>query len=496
MQASARVVETIDLPTTGAASVVGGPPGAPSPRPRIPQRAIEIVGIVIGIALVAAVARAADLSNDEFWSLAAGQWMLAHHAFMGLDPFSYTESHRRWVTDEWGSEIVLASLFRAFGNAAYGLYAIVLGGLCLVTSAAYARALGARGGRVVVVVILLAVGIAGIVAGDRGLDFSLVWLPLELLLLAKGRANPRWLVLLPVLCLLWVNTHGSILLGLFVLAVELGWSLIPERFVQRIGGIHQSPFTGSLALALLGSVLAACITPYGPGLLAYDAAVSRNSQIARLIDEWGPPNFHSVMTLLVYCIPLAVLVACIWTRRLPLLEVSLGVVLFVEAMQTQRLAVYLVIVAAGLAATLPAPAPWGARARLWAGGGLVVLTVVILAIPAVPAGQVASSQPVAAFDYLSAHPGRIFTQYTWGDYSVARHRATFVDGRTDLFEGRVLGEFMAVMNLTTNPDPVLSSFHVAYVVWAPDTPLALYLDRDPRWHVVDRTAVALVFARR
>ncbi len=120
----------------------------------------------------------------------------------------------------------------------------------------------------------------------------------------------------------------------------------------------------------------------------------------------------------------------------------------------------------------------------------------ILAIPAVPAGQVASSQPVAAFNYLEAHPGRIFTQYTWGDYSVARHRATFVDGRTDLFEGKVLTEFMAVTNLTTNPDPVLSGSHVAYVVWAPHTPLALYLARDPRWHVVDRTPVALVFARR
>ena len=73
-------------------------------------------------------------------------------------------------------------------------------------------------------------------AGDRGLDFSLVWLPLELLLLTKARADPRWLLLLPLLCLLWVNTHGSILLGLFVLAVELGWSLIPERLVRRIGG--------------------------------------------------------------------------------------------------------------------------------------------------------------------------------------------------------------------------------------------------------------------
>jgi len=496
VQASAQVVETFDVPTTGAASARGGPPDPPTPRRRVPQRAIEIAGIVIGIALVATVARAHDLSNDEFWSLAAGQWMLAHHSFMGLDPFSYTESHHRWVTDEWGSEIALASLSRGFGNAAYSLYAIILGGLCLVASAAYARALGARGGRVAAIVLLLAVGIAGIAAGDRGLDFSLVWLPLELLVLTKARANPRWLLLLPVLCLLWVNTHGSILLGLLVLGVELGWSLIPERYVQRVGGLHQSAYTGSLALALLGSVIASCITPYGPGLLAYDFGVSRNGQIAQYISEWNSPNFHSVMTLLVYCVPLAVLVACVWTRRIPLLEGTVGVVLFVEALQTQRLAMYVMVVAVGLAATLPARAPWGTTARRWAGGGLLAATIVILAIPAVPAGSVAPSQPVAAFNYLSSQPGRIFTEYAWGDYSVARHRATFVDGRTDLFEGRVLTEFMEVTNLTTKPDPILSAYHVSYVVWAPDTPLSEYLAHDARWHVVHRTAVALVFARR
>ncbi len=501
MQASTQVVETVDVPSVAASMPVGAPPGPPVPpvpgrRRRVARSAIEAAGILIGIALVASVARAHSLSNDEFWSLAAGQWMVAHHAFMGLDPFSYTEAQRRWVTDEWGSELALAGLFRAFGNEAYSLYAVVLGGLCLVTSAVYARALGARGGRVVAIVLVLAVGIAGIVAGDRGLDFSLVWLPLELLLLTKARRDPRWLILVPVLCLFWVNTHGSILLGLVVLTVELGWSLIPAGVVRRIGGVQQSSSTGPLGLALLGSVLASCITPYGPGLLVYDVDVARNGQIAQYISEWNSPNFHSVMTLLVYCVPLAVLVACLWSRRIPLLEGTLGVLLFVEALQTQRLAVYLLIVAAGLAATLPARAPWGTTARRWAGGGLVALTIVVLAIPAVPAGSVASNQPVQAFDYLQSHPGRIFTEYTWGDYSVARHRATFVDGRTDLFEGRVLTEFMAVTNLTTNPDPVLSASHVSYVVWAPGTPLALYLGRDPRWHVVDRSAVALVFARR
>ncbi len=179
-----------------------------------------------------------------------------------------------------------------------------------------------------------------------------------------------------------------------------------------------------------------------------------------------------------------------------MLEGTLAAVLFVEALRTQRVVDYLMLVAVGLAATLPARPPWGTTARRWAGGGLVVLAIVILAVPSVPAGTVSPTLPVQAFDYMTSHPGRIFTEYTWGDYSIARHRATFVDGRTDLFEGNVLTEFFAITNLTTNPDPILAAYHVSYVVWAPGTPLAEYLSHDPRWHVVDRTTVALVFARR
>ena len=244
-------------------------------------------------------------------------------------------------------------------------------------------------------------------------------------------------------------------------------------------------------------MVASCITPYGPGLLAYDIDVSRNGQIAQYISEWNSPNFHSVMTLLVYCVPLAVLVACIWTRRIPLLEGSLGLVLFVEALPDRN----------GSPCTSwssppawPPPCRRGRRGARRPGAGRAVdwrpWPSSSWPSPRCRPGRWRRPSPSAAFNFLSAHPGRIFTEYTWGDYSVARHRATFVDGRTDLFEGQVLAEFMAVTNLTTNPDPVLSASHVSYVVWAPDTPLALYLAHDRRWHVVDRTSVALVFARR
>ena len=498
MQASVRAVETPAVSAAGAASVprIEFSPPPSTDRRRVPQRAIEWIGLVLGIGFVAAVALGHSLTNDEFWSLAAGQWMLAHHAIMGLDPFSYTEAHRRWVTDEWGSEVALAGLYRGFGAQAYSIYAVTLGSLSLLVTMAYARALGARGGRVAAIVLALAVGISAVVAGDRGLDFSLVWLPLELLVLTKARTNPRWLFVLPPLCILWVNTHGSVLIGLAVLAVELGWSLAPARVVSRVRGVGQSPHTGPLALAFVGSLVASCITPYGPGLLAYDLGVSTNGQIGKYISEWNSPDFHSPMVLLVYLVPLAVLVGCLLARRVPVLEGTLVALLFVDALRTQRLVDYLMIVAVGVASVLPVRRTWSTTARRWAGAGMLVGAVAILATPSVPAGTVAADQPVRAFDYLSGHPGRIFTEYTWGDYSIARHRATFADGRTDLFEGPVLTTFMAITNMTTNPEPVFTAYHVRYVVWAPNTPLSIYLSHDRRWHVVDRTSVALVFARR
>ena len=182
-------------------------------------------------------------------------------------------------------------------TAAYDVYAIVLGrAVPAWPPAAYARALGARGGRVVAIVLLLAVGIAGVVAGDRGLDFSLVWLPLELLVLTKARTNPAGCCPPPALCVAWVNTHGSILIGLLVLGVELGLVAGPGpagRPHRRRAPVARTPVRWRWPC--WASLAASCITPYGPGLLAYDVDVARNGQIAQYIGEWNSPDFHSSM---------------------------------------------------------------------------------------------------------------------------------------------------------------------------------------------------------
>jgi hypothetical protein len=465
-------------------------------RRQLPPRAIAIGGLVIGVSIVIAVTLNRRLSTDVFWQLAAGQWMLSHHAVVGLDPFSYTESHHRWVADEWGSEVLLASFYKAFGVAAYNLIAIFTGTLCLISTALYARALGARGARLACISILVAFGIAGFVSQDRGLSFSLIWLPLELLILTKARTNPRWLLWLPPLCLVWVNTHGSILIGFMVIVVELAWSLTPTRLVSSIGGSGRSTYPHLIAFAGFGSVLASCVSPYGPRLLAYDLGVATNPQISKYIVEWKSPDFHSIGILICFLVPLAVFVFAVRRRGFMLLEVTLTAVFLVGTLHSARVLIYLYVAAAGLAVGLGQRRAFGPRARRITGAAAIGLIVALLAMPSVPAGTVTADTPVQAFNFLASHPGRIFTQYTWGDYSIARQRATFADGRTDLFTGKVLTEFFAVSNLTTNPDPILSAHGVDYVVWAKGTPLEVFLARDPRWVVVDRTAPAVVFARR
>ena len=46
--------------------------------------------------------------GDTWWHIRAGQWMLAHHAVLGADIFSYTVAGQPWHTAEWLAETVMA----------------------------------------------------------------------------------------------------------------------------------------------------------------------------------------------------------------------------------------------------------------------------------------------------------------------------------------------------------------------------------------------------
>src|SRR5258706_6530625 len=53
--------------------------------------------------------------GDTQWHIAAGRWILAHHAIPFHDPFSFTFPGKEWIPFEWGAELVLAIVYGALG---------------------------------------------------------------------------------------------------------------------------------------------------------------------------------------------------------------------------------------------------------------------------------------------------------------------------------------------------------------------------------------------
>src|SRR5882672_3470951 len=71
-----------------------------SQHPNIPAAIVLFV-------LIAAAAATPIRSYDYFWHLAAGRWIVDHHAIPVSDPLAVASMKTPWINGEWLYEVVL-----------------------------------------------------------------------------------------------------------------------------------------------------------------------------------------------------------------------------------------------------------------------------------------------------------------------------------------------------------------------------------------------------
>ncbi|HTZ07843.1 MAG TPA: hypothetical protein VMB72_02155, partial [Acidimicrobiales bacterium] len=453
---------------------------------------VGVVGVVVACLLAWRAALRTGVFDDTFWHRAAGEWMLRHHRVITHDVFSYTVHGRSWISPEWGYDVALAQSLRTFGAGALWFFSAGLATLAVLAVVVRCRLVGAG---------WLWTGLLAIEAGaaitlfldDRPQMVSYLFLALLLLTLTLARRSTRWLWAVPVLFVLWANLHGSFLLGLGVLALEVVSSLVgPAR-----GRLWSEPLRRRPAVASLGSAaLATLVNPFGPAVYRSALGVTFNPAVRQLVSEWQSPDFHDPTILAVVVFPVVVTVAycALSDGRVPALELVLAGFLFVSLLDAVRFVPYFAVAWCAMAARTAPLKSETLRPTLLVWPVLVLLGVGFLAGPVVPPGTPAAANPVAAVTFLSQHRGRIFSTYLWNDYLDGAGRQVFVDGRTELYtDDGVLSTYLAVADLGEDPDPVLRRYHVAYVLWPTDGALARYLGRDPGWRLVWHSSSAEVF---
>lgn len=461
--------------------------------------------------------------NDFWWHMAMGRETLALGAVPQVDRFSFTRAGEPFFNQAWLAQLLMLGLYSAGGLP------LVIVAQSLVITLAYGLLLRLcllRTGRLKLCVALLL-----LVAMPMSFDNWTVRpqsyvFPLFvgfLSVLAEhrlGRASRLWL--LPPMMALWVNMHGSFVLGLALLGITfVGELLMLGRGTTGDTPRHRPPVVrGPWSLVIWGALtaLATLLNPRGPEVLRYVTGLLGSNQVTALVTEWAPPTTRDINGAIFFLVVMATGAVLAYARRRPdVTDMLLLGAFFWLALGATRNIVWFGFVATPLLATqlatlLPAPRPRpfaGSPALNGALIGVLALLLVlaspwvkpVLDLPPAIGRLVSEETPVAAVRTLQAlpdRPRRLFHAMGHGSYLIwaAPEQQVFIDPRIELYPYHQWADYIN-LGQGNNIDELLAkyAFDSALLSVAEQAPLAERLRHDPRWTLRYEDAHTLLFVR-
>jgi len=264
--------------------------------------------------LVAIAAVGPIRSYDYFWQLAAGRWIVDHHALPANDPLAIASEKTEWIDGEWLWQVAAYVAHNAGGDAAMSIYH------ALFVAAIFAAAFLFCESDVGVALALCAVAFAG--ASDRlgvrpATDAALFTVIAIGILGARCAPLPR-VVVYTLLTIVWINVHPSALLAPLLAAIAM---LIDVR---------RWTVAAASAVALL-------VNPYGWKAIAAPLKLSALIRSGGFVNaEWLPSPWATFPLLYVSIAALVLLFAVTREKRANLWRMAMFVLLAALAVRYVR----------------------------------------------------------------------------------------------------------------------------------------------------------------
>ncbi len=410
------------------------------------------------------------------------------------------------MNHEWLAELPFYAGFRLLGvNGIYvtALLAIeiIFGGLL------YLSYLASRSWVAATSATILGIFLATVSFGPRTLLFGWVLLVVELLIFSYSRKHEQMIWALPLLFVVWVNTHGSWMIGmvLFLLFIFSSTVTLTIGCIENRAASRQQ--LARMAMSWMLSAGALFINPYTWRLVFYpfNLAFRQTLNVAN-IEEWQSVDFHSPRGRVLFgSLVLFFLLQLLRPRKWSLFELALAFVGIYSALNYIRFLFLASILAMPLLATSLAPLASALRVRLTP---LLRAALVVLMIGCI-VGKVRHYRPDAtlsdpafpqkALPFLATfHPhGRVFNEQLWGGYLIwnVRDIPVFGDSRIDIFEYN--GSFKDYLDIVRlkNPLALLDKYQIRYVLFESRSPLTYLLKATGKWKVDYEDATTALLER-
>jgi hypothetical protein len=497
---------------------------APTKKSLLLQRAF--VACVICLAVFQFSENTTDI--DLWGHVIFGQEFLQTGHLARTDPYSWTANGQPWINHEIIAEVALGLAHRALGGAGLLLLKMIVGLLTFGIALSIARKQMSPGARLIawafgaLAVVEISYGFAA-----RPQIFTALALAAELWILAAiYRGQRRWAFALPLLFVVWINTHGGALAGLVLLFVATiataaqGFCrrVAPEFLRPRIATPVPAGVIMALAISCVASAAALLVNPYGFELVRWlaESVLWLRPQIA----EWNPVKFSGDHAAFFLCVAIGAASFLLSRRPIALWELAvagaLGFMAFRSARHTPLFCIAaLAFVPPHLADVLERFKYSYARlAELFSNATVQKISTALLAAASLgiifAAGTLHKERawtmevsrkeyPVAALGFIKQHGlhGNLLVFFDWGEeciWELPDSRVS-IDGRLDTcYPREVFAAHWNFYNAEMSRQPVLNLEQADYALLPPNMAGAVMLWKQRGWQPVysDDTAVVLV----
>lgn len=379
---------------------------------------------------------------DFWWHIAAGRNILEAGRIPSTDPFGVYDAANVWgqtiLKSQWLGQVILYKIYAWFDLGGIILFRAGLLTLCLAMVYARCRLAGAANLFSFAMTALAGLSIL-LHTGERPQLFSFVFVGL-IFLLFDGfiRNGKRWLLYcIPLVMLLWSNTHGGSVLGMAALGLAGTCYVLQHRFTA---GHFNTPEIKLMALMLSVSALALVCTPNGFTTFQHLIALENNPLKDRTSEYASPWSLWPATVY--YWVFIAVALASLWGfRRANYWQQGVMVlVMGLISLTGFRYIPFFVLIAA----------PYVAASLSRMSGAIKLPSVAINLTALVTAlaflgygftqnkvfqqGEKEQRYPAGAVAFIKSHQlsGKMFNTMNWGGYLIWNLPNTthiFVDGR-------------------------------------------------------------------
>ncbi|MEO7752571.1 MAG: hypothetical protein ABIS35_04100 [Terracoccus sp.] len=469
--------------TAGSTPVAAEPSTPPGHRSAIPIALRQsLPGVVAAVFVVSAAKSVGD--PDTFWHIAAGDRLRETWVFTGPDPWS-TMSSQPWRLHEWLPELVMSVMRQALGLPGVSwLLPLAAAGFAVAAWRAVRSEASLLIASIVMALTMTSLTIS-LSLRPQMVTFTLAVVTTHAWLGTARDGRARWW-LIP-LTWLWACSHGMWFVGPAVGAVALLGILLDGRVRGRAWL--------RLVGVPVGSVVAAALTPVGPGLLLSPAAVRETTQF---IEEWRSPALTDAS--FVAFLVLAGATLLVWSRgryrpswtSLLLLATATGFALVYARTIPVGAAVLAPVAAAALQASSGLAREPVRRAEVALTLGLTIVGLVIAAALAPSRGALPAWGPNDLDPAIAALPADtvVCNDYGSGGWLIYSHPNVrpAIDGRIEVYAVDYVRAYQAFETASPGWQSYLARTSCHWALLPTDLPVTEALTAQAGWEVADRGA--------